>query len=393
VRVDEPALKIWVVHNSYGKFSGEEAVVQNTVSLLRRRNNRVLLFTRSSAEIENMHLGKIRAFFSGIYSYKARAWMKHLLSENKPDVVHVHNLLPLISPSVIVECNQANVPVVMTVHNFRLVCPNGLFFSHGSVCERCAGGQEYWAILSNCENNVPKSIGYATRTWVARKMRFYLNHVTIYVTLTDFQRQQLVRGGYPAERILVVPNMVVNSFPSFELHGKYVGYVGRISPEKGILTFMMAAEKVPEIPFKVAGAYDRMPHLLLQAPKNFSFLGYLNELGLNDFFSKCSMIVVPSVCFEGFPTVLLEAMLRGKPVVCSRIGGLPEIVEDGITGLLFEAGNVKDLIEKILYLWERPDLRRKMGEEGRKKALREYSEGRYYERLMDAYEMAISLNR
>jgi glycosyltransferase involved in cell wall biosynthesis len=391
VRLEQPALNICIVHNSYGNFSGEEAVVQNTISLLQRRNHKVILFTRSSAEIEKMFLGKFSAFLSGIYSYRARTWMKRLLSEHEPDIVHVHNLLPLISPSVIVECNRANVPVVMTVHNYRLVCPNGLFVSHGSVCEDCAGGREYWAILRNCENSVPKSIGYAIRTWIARKMRFYLNHVTIYATLTDFQRRRLIREGYPAERILVVPNMIVNSFPSWELPGKYVGYVGRVSPEKGISTFMLAAEKVPEIPCKVAGAYDRMPDLPLRASKNFSFLGHLNGVELNDFFSKCSMIVIPSICFEGFPIVLLEAMLRGKAVVCSRIGGLPEIVEDGITGLLFEAGNATDLVEKILYLWERPDLCQKMGEAGRRKAFREYSEDRYYEQIMAAYERAIAL--
>jgi glycosyltransferase involved in cell wall biosynthesis len=384
-------LNICIVHNSYGNFSGEEAVIQNTISLLQRRNHKVILFTRSSTEIKKMPLGKVRAFFSGIYSYKARAWMKRLLSGHKPDVVHVHNLFPLISPSVMVECNRAKVPVVMTVHNFRLVCPNGLFLSHGSVCERCCGGREYWAILRNCENSIPKSVGYATRAWVARKMRFYLNHVTIYAALTDFQRQRLIREGYPAERILVVPNMIVSSFPSYELLGKYVGYVGRVSPEKGILTFMMAAEEAPEIPYKVAGRYDRMPDLPLRSPKNISFLGHLNEVELIDFFSKCSIIVIPSISFEGFPTVLLESMFRGIPVICSRIGGLPEIVEDSVTGLMFDPGNAKDLAEKIRYLWERPELCRKMGEAGRNKALREYSEDRYYEQIMAAYERAIAL--
>jgi glycosyltransferase involved in cell wall biosynthesis len=154
---------------------------------------------------------------------------------------------------------------------------------------------------------------------------------------------------------------------------------------------MKAADENIPIPFKVAGAYHRLPELPHLAPSNFEFLGHLNSGKLKSFYASCRLIVLPSIGFEAFPIVLVEAMLNGKPVVCSRIGGLPEIVEDGVTGLLFEPGNAKDLADKIRYLWDRPDLCTKMGRAGREKAMREYSPDKYYERLMTAYRKAISL--
>jgi len=212
----------------------------------------------------------------------------------------------------------------------------------------------------------------------------------MYITLTEFQKKRLIQEGFPADRVRVIPNMVDwNGMKEAKQVGDYVGFVGRISPEKDISTLIKAAEACPDIQFKAAGSYDRMPDTVQAAPENFEFCGYLGKEQLDEFYSNSRIIVLSSVCYEGFPSVLLEAMLRGKPVVCSRIGGLPEIVADGVTGLLFEPGNADDLAEKIQYLWSRPDLCREMGQAGREKALRKYSPEEYYERLMAVYEKAI----
>ena len=388
----QPAVRTVVVHNAYGSFSGEEAVVEGTKRLLRDKGHDVVEFARSSAEIGQMSLGKLRAFFSGVYSGSARRRMRELLTETRPDLVHVHNVYPLISPSVLVECRRAGVPVVMTVHNYRLVCPNGLHMVNGQVCERCCGGREYWCILRNCTGEFLKSVGYALRNWVARKWRLFLDNVTLYAALTEFQRQRLIAAGFPRDRIQVIPNMAapIKADPETGL-GHYVGYVGRISPEKGLPLLMAAARNCLDVVFKAAGTYERMPNLPQQAPANFEFLGHLNAEALAEFYRACRIVVLPSTWFEGFPMVLAEAMLRGKPIVCSRIGGLPEIVDDGVTGLLFEPGNVEELAEKVRCLWDSPDLCRQMGEAGRQKALREYSPDRYYERLMALYQRAIEL--
>jgi glycosyltransferase involved in cell wall biosynthesis len=386
-------MKVLLIHNCYGRFSGEEAVVAAQEKLLTDNGHEVTSFERSSAEIPAMKLGKLRALSSGLHSSSSCKAVRAMLRRRRPDVVNVHNVYPLISPSVLKVCRDEGVPVVMTVHNYRLICPNGLFMTQDEICHRCAGGREYWCLLRNCEGSLAKSFGYALRNWVARKRRAFLDNVTMFMALTEFQRQQLISEGYPAERIAVVPNMtsIEKNSVDGEL-GEYVAFVGRVSPEKGIATLRQAAESLPDVPMRAAGSYEGNEHLADGGPASLEFLGQLEHNSLDPFYANSRIVVLPSVCYEGFPMILPEAMLHGKPVIASRIGGIPEIVDDGVTGLLFEPGNAEDLAEKIRYLWDRPELCRRMGQAGREKVLREYTPQRYYERLMAVYEKAIEID-
>jgi glycosyltransferase involved in cell wall biosynthesis len=262
----------------------------------------------------------------------------------------------------------------------------------GKVCQRCRGGREYWCLLRNCEGSIFKSLGYALRNWTARKRRSFLANVTIYAALTEFQRQMLIDEGYPAERIMVVPNMASGAeIAASDALGSYVGFVGRVSPEKGIETLREAASLLPDVPFKIAGDYEPSSRLVNGAPPNLEFLGYLGGQNLSEFYQQARLIVLPSVCYEGFPTILPEAMLHGRPVVASRIGGLREIVADGVTGLLCEPGDASDLAGKIRQLWDSPEACRRMGSAGRDKALDQYSPEKYYQRLMAAFARAMEL--
>lgn len=385
-------MKICIIHNEYATFTGEEAAVQSQNKLLQTNGHEVINFTRSSEEISKLRFGKTRAFFSGIYSFSSKKTTRGLLSKHKPDIVHVHNLFPLISPSILGECRKNNVPVVMTVHNYRLFCPIGLYMVNGQICERCDNG-EYWCILKNCTGSLAKSIGYALRNFVARKLRLFKDNVSIYICLTNFQKQRLIAEGFPPDRIVVIPNMVTTDKRTLQnATGNFVGYVGRISPEKGVNSLLQAAAKCTDIPFKAAGSYTRMSNLPRQAPQNFEFLGHLNKNQIDRFYNNSRLIVLPSICYEGFPSVLIEAMANQKPVICSRIGGLQEIVQDGVSGLLFEPGNAHDLTEKIRFLWDRPELCRQMGHQAQQKALRQYSPQKYYEQLMSVYKKAVQLS-
>ena len=384
-------MKICMVHNEYGKLSGEEIMVSRTVDLLQDNGHEIFTYFRKSSEIKTAG-NKVRALLSGIYSRKSRQQFREIIKQNRPDIIQVQNVYPLISPSVLVEAKRQNIPVVMRCANYRLICPNGLLMTNGRICEKCCGGQEYWCIFRNCEKNYLKSLGYALRNYIARKKKYFLNYVTAYYAQTEFQKQKLIAEGYPAARITVIPNMVDSTgIEVSDEQGEYIGYVGRISPEKGLQTLVGSARACSDIQFKAAGSYARMPQLPQQAPNNSKFLGHLNNGQLGQFYNNSRMIVLPSIWYEGFPSVVIEAMLRQKPVICSHIGGLPEIVEDGVTGLLFEPGNADELAEKIRYLWDRPELCRKMGRAGREKALREYSPEKYYERLMAVYEKAMAL--
>ena len=331
-----------------------------------------------------------------MYNPWSKVEIRKLIKEHRPNVAHVHNVFPWISPSILPECRRAGVPVVMTVHNYRLVCPNGLHMPKGrhDICEKCCGGREYWCVLRNCEQSTFKSLGYALRTFTARRLGFFTKNVTLFACLTEFQRRRLVAERYPADRMTVIPNTYTADACTAEncrANGSFVGYVGRISQEKGMQLLLDAARRLPEISFKLAGNYDSMPELLDEAPTNVTFLGNVTQKALGEFYHQCRILLLCSTCFEGFPMTIVEAMAHAKPVIASRIGGIPEIVDDGETGLLFEPGNAELLTQRIQYLWDRPELCRKMGQAGREKAIREYSPEKHYERLMAVYRKAIEL--
>ncbi len=387
-------MKILFIHNKYGVLSGEEVMINRIVTLLQHHDHDVRCFFKNSANIGDMWTKKTFSFFSGIYSHRSRREVHQMLRDFQPHLVQIQNLYPLISPSILSKIRSHSIPIVMRVSNYRLICPNGLFLSHGRLCEKCRSGKEYWCLLRNCENNFIKSFGYAIRSWVARKMRFYRDNVTYYYAQTKFQKQCLVDEGYPSKRISIIPNMIqADSEETKQKLGNYIGYVGRISSEKGILTLIEAAHRCSTLPFKFAGDYHGMPELVYKSPSNTEFLGFLDRKELKYFYQNCRILIFPSIWFEGFPNVLLEAMLNSIPIICSRIGGLLEIVDEDKTGLLFEPGNPDDLAKKITYLWEKPDDCQKMGTAGRDKVLNEYSSEKYYDRLMKIYKKAIAYHQ
>ncbi len=392
-------MKLLIAHNDYGRPSGEEHALETLASLAKRRGHSVVWLRRSSVEIDHSLPGKAKAFLTGIANPWMASRMAGLLDGEKPDLVLVQNLYPLLSPSILAPCSRRRIPVVMRCPNYRLFCPNSLHLSHGEICERCLGGKEYWCLLQNCERNWLKSAGYALRGWAARVTRRILRNVDVFIVLSEFQRQRFIAQGIPPERLEILHNITPNaatsqppaapersdggSTPNSEpghcgtearQHRGYVAFVGRASAEKGIEDFVEAARRLPELGFAVAGATERMPWLVNQSPPNVRWLGFLKADSLDRFVAQSLMVVLSTRCFEGFPNVVTHAMALRKPVVASRIGVLPEIVDDGRTGLLFETRNVADLVQKIQSLASNSSLCAQLGEAGREKALRVYGE-------------------
>jgi glycosyltransferase involved in cell wall biosynthesis len=353
-------MRIAIVHNAYGKPSGEETVVETHAALLAAHGHEVVRFQRSSAELDTMTLGGARAFFTGIYNAAARRAFARFLDRERPDLVHVHNLFPLISPAILAECGR--VPTVMTLHNFRLICPNALLLRDGRICHDCLGGREYRCVLHNCEHNFPKSLGYALRTAFVRRGSL-LNNVRRFICLTQFQRDLFVREGFPAKKMAVVPNAIPSVWLGAPPHegGEFVGYVGRVSPEKDVPTLLEAARRLPDIPFKIAGSYWRMPEQIRSTTPNVEFVGHLDLEALRDLYRRMRVLVFATRCYENFPVTLLEAMAQDVPIVCAKIGGLTEIVE----GAFYEPGNADDLVARIRESWNH-------GVSGWAKALRDY---------------------
>jgi glycosyltransferase involved in cell wall biosynthesis len=398
-------MKILLIHNKYGKFSGEEAVVESQINLLKSHGHEVSTYFRSSEEIKGLR-GRVKSFFTGVYSAKSVREVDQLVaasnrrsarpivrsSARPPDIVHIHNLYPLISPAILPVIKRAGIPIIMTVHNYRLVCPNGLFFTHGEICEKCAGGKEWNCILRNCENSYFKSTGYALRNWFARINKYYLDNVSAYICLTEFQKKKLIENGFPGERITVIPNTINIgdvAVPASK-NRNYVAFAGRISLEKGVHLIFEAAKRLPGIHFKLAGKQDEKFVSKLEVPINVELIGSLSREEMQNFYNNAAFLLLPSIWYEGFPMVFLEAMAAGIPVIAPNMAGFPEIIEDGVNGLLFEPGNAEDLAKKIRILWEENELRTRLGENGRRKLEAVYSGEGYYRGLMGVYEKIVT---
>ncbi|MFH1931757.1 MAG: glycosyltransferase family 4 protein [Pseudomonadota bacterium] len=385
-------MKIIQLYNNYKSGGGgEKIVVSLTNKILEKHGHQVCDIERDSRTIVTF-MDKISAFVNGIYSWQAKREMVNVIDAEHPDIVHAHNLYPLLSPSVLVACRQRCIPVVMTVHHFGLTCPAWHHFARGRVCERCLGGREYWCILKNCREDRFESVGYALRSTVARKCRMFSNNVTLFMAVSESLRRQLIKVGFDGDRIILLPNCVPLPVSSaVPLNGEYIAFVGRLSSEKGIYSLITAGNHTG-LPIRIAGNGPIRGQLEKITTKNITFVGHLEQHELVEFYCNSRFLVVPSICYEAFGLVLLEAMSHSKAVIASRIGGIQEIVDDGITGLLFEAGNVEDLVKKMRLLWANPNLCEQMGQEGRRKMISEYTEEAYYNRLLRGYEQAIEMN-
>jgi glycosyltransferase involved in cell wall biosynthesis len=383
-------MKILIIHNDYGRYSGEEAVVDKTAEMFRQLGHEVAFFRMTSVGHRDSLVGNIRGFFCGMYSPQGVKGMRKALIKEKPDVVNVHNLYPFISPVALFECRKRNVPVVMTVHNFRIVCPTGLFMRNDKPCELCLNrGNEWSCLRHNCEQSLFRTVGFAARNAVARMTGAYRKCVTRFACITEFQRQKLIEAGFEGERIAVIPNSIevptkpidgcesMNSparwAPPQEGEGGYVAYLGRISHEKGYDLLCEVARRHPEIEFRFAG--DLREEVVMPELPNIKLMGYLKGKALEQYLDACRFLVIPSRCYEGFPMSILEAALHGKPSIGPDHGGFTEIIGKGeeAIGRLFEPGSVDDLERQITTLWNAPERCRELGRKAYEKLQSCYS--------------------
>lgn len=369
-------MKVLLVHNDYGKYSGEEAVVDKMAAVFAGLGYDVAQLRMTTAGLRESLSGKVRGFLSGIYCPSGVRAMRKALQREKPDVVNVHNLYPFISPAALRECKKARVPVVMTIHNYRLICPTGLFMRNGTPCEECLDrGNEWGCIKYNCENSLLKSVGYAVRNAVARLRRHYLDCVDVFACITDFQRRKLIQAGFPSDKIIVIPNSVdvIDNYKS-QGDGTYVAFCGRLSREKGVDLIIEAARHNTHIPFRLAGA-SRDKELIANLPPNVELTGYISGHALSDFYAGARFFVMASRCYEGFAMAILEAAAYSKPMIAPDHGGFSEIIGHGkdAVGLLTTPGNADSLSEAVRNLWDNPQESIRLGLLANQKLKNNYS--------------------
>lgn len=351
------------------------------VSLLRSHGHEVIEYRRDNAEIPGR--SRIGVVSETFWSGQTANDIAEIIRRARPDIIHVHNTFPLVSPSLYWAASRAGVPIVQTLHNFRLFCPQAMFLRDGKVCEDCLGRLPFNGIRHGCyrESRAQTAV-LASMLMFHRTIGTYANKVSRYIALNDFCRRKFIEGGLPADRIVTKPNFVDFDLPqTFERSGFL--FVGRLSQEKGIATLANAFSEVNDATLRVAGTGPEMDQL--QGRDGIALLGGLSGDLVREEMCRASALVLPSIWYENFPRTLVEAFGCALPVIASRLGALAELVEDGKTGLLFEPGNAKDLAEKMRWANENPDRMAEMGANARRVYEENYTADRNYAALMEIY--------
>ncbi|GAB1545537.1 glycosyltransferase [Scytonema sp. NUACC21] len=393
-------MKILIAHNRYKYAGGEDAVVQAECTLLKSYGNDVLLWELDNDSIVGIQ-GKLTAAFSAVYSSTSRKQIAEKISDFRPDVVHVHNFFPLLSPALYDPCRDANIPVVQTLHNYRLGCPKAMLFRDGKICEDCINKAVPWSgVVNGCyRGSRLQSAAVATMLTVHSLRGTWQNRVDAYIALTKFHKAKMVQAGLPEEKICIKPNFVLSpDSPSQSSKSKnYALFVGRLSEEKGLATLIDAyAQGNISIPLKIVGE-GPMAEALHQQVHNrglgeaIAFLGRQSKATVLELMYNSQFLVFPSIWYEGFPLTIAEAFACSLPVVAPKLGSMAEIVSDGITGLHFEAGNSLDLATKINWAIANPDTINAMGTNARCTYEAKYTPEANYKQLMEIYQQVTKL--
>ena len=386
-------MRVLFVNNQHRGIGGSDSACNTLIRICRERGLEVGIFARDSKSLPPGLKGKAQAFFGGIYARSAVREFDLLLRSFRPEVVHVHELFPLISPWILPRCTAVGVPVVMTCYDFRITCPIATHYTKGKICTRCMGGREYQTLLNNCRNSLPESLAYGLRNAVARHFRLFTDHITRFIVFTEFSRRWLSdKAGITTDRIATIPVIVPAPAAGVQdpSHGQYVAYAGRFVPEKGVEILAEACRKAG-LPLRLAG--DKLSHPAIQPDDDAICVETKAPGSLANFYRGARVLVVPSLWEETFATVLSEAKSHGITVMASRIGAMPDLIEDQVTGLLFDTGNVDDLIEKLRRVWNDPNLCRRLGEAGRRDVQNNLNENVCMEQLFTVYRDIIAKER
>lgn len=403
-------MRIIFTNNYFYLRGGSERVFFDEMEMLQANGKNIVPFTRHfeknqsseffqyfASPIEYEHtpfFHKISAAAKLIYSREVRCKLLELISSIKPDILHAHNIYGRLTSAVLDAAKKKKVPVVMTLHDYKLVCPSYLMLSGGKACDVCKGTAFYNCFLKKChKGSLSASLVYTIEAYFTRCFKKY-DSVKYFISPSAFLQKKHIEAGIPASKLFYIPNPIKpNEFePNFS-NQSYILFVGRLSREKGVLTFLKAIYKVG-VQCKIVGdgplRTEYESFAIGQRLNNVSFVGYKTDDELKELFRNAAFIVFPSEWYENAPMTILEAFAYGKPVIGSNIGGIPEMIIDGETGLLFEPGNVNDLSEKIRYLFSAPSLIYEMGLKARKMVEEQYNAELHYQQLMEVYNKALS---
>ena len=400
-------MNIISINKFFWNKGGSEAVFFGEMELLESKGHKVVPFSMKDENnlespyskyfVNNIDYassgskGKLKAAMNIIYSYEARSKMKQLLKEFVPDIAHFHIFQHQISPSVFGPLKKKNVPLVLTLHDLKPVCPIYSMYTNGKVCEACKGGKFYNCFIKKCTKGSRfKSLINTVEMYFHYMMGYYQN-VDRYIAVSKFHRNKMIENGFKEDQVVYIPNFIdVNKF---QLPYDDKGYglcFGRLSHEKGLDHLLDAAAIASDIPLYIAGTGPLEMELKeiveQQNISNIKFLGFVSGDKLLNLISQASFTVISSIVYENCPMSVLESLALETPVIGSNIGGIPELVENNVDGFIYEPGNSKQLAEKMKQMMTDADARRAMGEAGRKKIVAHFDKEQHYKKLIALYE-------
>jgi glycosyltransferase involved in cell wall biosynthesis len=389
-------MRILLVHNFYRQPGGEDTVVYAEKAQLEASGHQVYPYFIYNDSIKSIS-DKLKTFMNVTYNVKSKSILANIIKTFQPDLMHVHNFFPLLSPSIFDAAQEAGIPSLLTLHNFRILCPTATLYHNGRIQERSLTGASWWTVWQRTyRNSLFGTLAVARMVEYHKKRGTWRTQVDRFIALTPFAQARFVLGGLPVERIVIKPNGAPSPIlpaPADEVQPRAgVLFVGRLCEEKGILPLVRLWRDLG-VTLTVVGDGPLRPHLLAEAGPDVRLLGQLDAAGVQDEMRKAALLILPSLYYEMLPLVLIEALAEGLPVVASRLGAIPDIIEDGITGLLFDPFDPADSVRTVRQALADPERLDAMGRAARAAYQCRYTADANQVALLEIYRDVLATHR
>jgi len=354
-------MKILQAHNYYQQAGGEDTVVAQEKNILEKNGHEVVTYYKQNEEINSWNnISKLRLIKEVSWSKKVFQEVDEIIKSSSVSLCHVHNTLPLISPSIYYACKSNNIPVVQTLHNYRLICTNGLLMRDGRICEDCLGRSAYGSITKKCyRNSALQTFAVARMLQKNKRMGTWEKQVDAYICLTEMAKEKFIAHGLPEDKLFVKPNFLAVSLKPKVQKEDYLLYAGRITVEKGARLIQSLAMDLDH-PIKVVGEGEFADNL--KKISSIEFLGRKSHAETLKLMQKAKAVLFPSLFYEEMPMTIIEAFALKTPIIASRIGASQSMIKDMNTGILFDYNSAESLIEKVNFCLSHPQKMRNISE-------------------------------
>jgi glycosyltransferase involved in cell wall biosynthesis len=387
-------LRVLMLHNYYQQPGGEDECFHAEVAMLNRRGHEVIPYCLHNDAVADYRPTELAA--ATIWNRRSYAEVMRLIVREAPDIMHCHNTFPLISPAVYYAAQRSGIPVVQTLHNYRPLCLGGIFFRDGAPCEECLGKRLPWpGVRHGCyRGGHLVSLAVAAMLSVHRGLETWTRQVDLFLAVSQFVRRKFIENGFPARQLQVKPNFLMNDPGVGSGRGGYAVVVGRLSPEKGLLTLLRAWGMTTALPLKIVGDGPLMSLKDSVGPDQpIEFLGRRPPEEIFGLIQDAQFLVAPSECYETFGRAVIEAFACGTPVIAADIGAFSELVDHGRTGLKFTPGDAADLRDKVAALQASGPRLQEMRRAARREFIEKYSEEANYCQLIGSYTGLMQASR